>query len=40
MAVGYVALPLLVVLLLADLALYLLFAVVLGRCYGVLCLFG
>jgi hypothetical protein len=39
-ALRYIALPLLVLLLLADLALYLLFAVVLGRCYGVFCLFG
>ena len=40
MALRHIALPLLVLLLLADLALYWLFAVILGRCYGVLCLLG
>jgi hypothetical protein len=40
LALRHVALPLLLLLLLADLVLYLLFAGVLGRCYGVLCLVG
>ena len=40
LALRHVVLPLLVLLLLADLVLYLLFAGLLGRCYGVLCLLG
>lgn len=40
LALRHVGLPLLALLLLADLVLYLLFAGVLGRCYGVLCLVG
>ena len=36
----YAGLPLVGVLLLLDLALYLLFTRLLGRCYGVFCLLG
>lgn len=35
----YVALPMMGVLIAADVMLYLFFRFVLGRCYGVLCLF-
>lgn len=36
----YLGLPLVGLLALLDLALYLLFTEVLGRCYGIFCLFG
>jgi hypothetical protein len=36
----YLGLPLLAVLALADLALYLVFTGLLGRCYGLLCWLG
>jgi len=35
----YVAFPILAVLALLDLALYFIFDIFLGRCYGILCLF-
>ncbi len=39
-ALLYFALPVVALLALADLALYLLFTDLLGRCYGIFCLFG
>lgn len=38
-AIVFVALPFIGILLLADAGLYLFFKYVLGRCYGVFCLF-